>query len=118
MYKKKSVELNDNFFSFVSDELLLEDRCAAYWNRYLVFLADSTDGSLLFEQATLSVFRQCWVNKEYSISCLRKTKRFVPHQPVLERIIRWVSSIPSNSSVPYFEPRDLKALQHFPELFC
>ena len=111
------LEWNDNFFSFVLDELSLEDRCASYWNRYLIFLADSLDGSLLFEHANLSVFRQCWLNKEFPIACLRRSKRFVPHQSLLEKIVRWISSVPLNSSVTHFDLEDLVVLQHFPESF-
>ncbi|CAF0906163.1 unnamed protein product [Adineta steineri] len=47
------LEWNDIFFSYVLDELSLEDRCSAYWNRYLIALSDSTDGNLIFEKANL-----------------------------------------------------------------
>jgi len=97
---------------------LLEDRCASYWNRYFVSLSDSIDGSLLLEQVNLSVFRKCWLNKEFPISGLRRSKRFVPHQSLLEKIILWITSVASNSSVPHFEINDLELLQLFPESFC
>ncbi|CAF4025281.1 unnamed protein product [Adineta steineri] len=47
------LEWNEIFFSYVLDELSLEDRCSAYWNRYLIALSDSTDGNLLVEKANL-----------------------------------------------------------------
>ncbi|CAF5115880.1 unnamed protein product, partial [Rotaria magnacalcarata] len=58
--------------------------CAAYWERYLYALADSTDGMLLFEKANLNVLRQSWINKDFSIKCLRKSKRFVSNESVIE----------------------------------
>jgi hypothetical protein len=112
------LEWNDIFFSFVLDELSLEDRCASYWNRYLISLSDSIDGYLILEQANQAFFRKCWLNKEFSISGLRRSKRFVPHQSLLEKIMLWISAVPLNSSVPHFEMNDLELLQLFPESFC
>jgi hypothetical protein len=95
----------------------LEDRCASYWNRYLIALSDNIDGFLLFEKANLSVFRKSWLNKEFSIVGLYRSKIFVPQYSVLEKILMWLSSIPLNSSVPHYELHDLELLQLFPESF-
>jgi hypothetical protein len=111
------LEWSDNFFSFILDEPSLEDRCASYWNRYLIALSDNIDGFLLFEKANLSVFRKSWLNKEFSIVGLYRSKRFVPQYSVLEKILMWLSSIPLNSSVPHYELHDLELLQLFPESF-
>ncbi|CAF4561216.1 unnamed protein product, partial [Rotaria sp. Silwood2] len=73
-------------FAFSMDEKSFEDRCAAYWERYLYDLADSTDGMLLFEKANLNVLRQSWINKDFSIKCLRKSKRFVSNESVIETV--------------------------------
>lgn len=100
-------------FSFALDEKMLVDRSASYWNRYLVFLSDSTDGNLLFEKANLNEFRTSWLAKEYTISCLRKSKRYVAHKSILERITSWVSSVSSQSSVRFFERDDLLLLEDF-----
>ncbi|CAF4125459.1 unnamed protein product [Adineta steineri] len=112
------LEWNDIFFSYVLDELSLEDRCSAYWNRYLIALSASTDGNLLFEKANLCEFRKSWLDKEFSIRCLRKSKRFVPNHSILEKVVTWLSSIPMNSSVPHFEMQDIELLENFPDSFC
>ena len=112
------LEWNNNFFSFVLDELSLEDRCVAYWNRYFLFLSDSIDGKLLLEQANLSVYRSSWLNKDFSIKGLRKSRRYIPYQSIIERALSWISSIPMNSSVPCFEMNELEFLQLFPDTFC
>ena len=111
------LEWNDDFFSFILDEPSLEDRCALYWNRYLIALSDSIDGLLLFEKAIHAEFRMSWLNKEFSISGLYRSKRFVPQYSILERVSTWLSSIPLNSSVPHYELHDLELLQIFPESF-
>jgi len=67
------------------------------------------------EQACLSVFRKSWLDKEFVIEGLRKSKRFIPRQSLLEKIMSWISSVPLNSSVPSFEINDLQILQLFPE---
>lgn len=111
------LEWNDCFFSFILEELSLEDRCALYWNRFLVALSDSVDGFLLLEKANLSVFRKSWLNKEFSIVGLHRSKRFVPHVCVLERVMKWLSSVPSNASIPQYDLQDLELMQLFPESF-
>ena len=112
------LEWNGSFFSYVFDELSLERRCALYWNRYLHVLADSTDGILLFEKANLAEFRKSWLNKEFSIKGMNRSKRFVPHLSILEKVLTWLSSVPSYSSVPHFDRDDVVLLQIFPETFC
>ena len=112
------LEWNNDFLSFALDEPSLEDRCVAYWHRYFLFLADSVDGKLLLEQVHHSIYRSSWLNKDFSIMGLRKSKRFVPYQSIIERVSAWISSVPHNSSVPYFEINDLELLQHFPDSFC
>ncbi len=112
------LDWNDNFFSYILDELSLENRCALYWNRYLHVLAVSTDGVLLLEKANLAEFRKSWLNKEFSIKGLNRSKRFVPHLSILEKVLTWLSSVPSYSSVPQFDIDDIILLQVFPETFC
>jgi len=112
------LQWNNDFFSFAIDELSLEDRCLAYWNRYFSFLSDSIDGKLLLEQANHSIYRASWLNREFSIRGLRKSKRYIPYQSIIGRVSEWISSVPQYSSVPYFEIDDIELLQHFPESFC
>jgi len=104
---------NDNLFSFALNEKMLIDRCAIYWNNFFISLSDSTDGNLLFEKANLTEFRKCWLDNEFTISCLRKSKRFVDHRSILEKAISWVSSVPDQSSVPFYEMDELSLLEDF-----
>jgi hypothetical protein len=112
------LEWNEYFFAYILDELSLEDRCSLYWNRYLTALADSTDGYLLFEKANLAEFRKCWLNGEFTIRCLRRSRRFIPNQSILERVVTWLASVPVCSSIPHYEIGDIELLQLFPETFC
>jgi hypothetical protein len=111
-------EWNGSFFSYVFDELFLENRCVLYWNRYLHVLADSTDGILLFEKVNLAEFRKSWLNKEFSIKGLNRSKRFVFHLSILEKVLNWLSSVLSYSLVPHFDIDDVVLLQIFPGTFC
>ena len=108
---------NDQFFFFISNEISLEDRCRKYWDKYLIALADSTDGELLLEQANLNMYREAWISKEYKIQRLFLSKRFVRHTSLLERIIRWSSNTPSNESIPNYELDDILVLAEFPDTF-
>jgi hypothetical protein len=105
------------FFSYILDEISLEDRCSLYWNRYLRALSDSIDGNLIFEKANLTEFRKSWLDKEFSIIGLRRSKRFVPHKLILEKVLAWLSSVASNSSIPQYEVSEIDLLQLFPDSF-
>jgi hypothetical protein len=105
-------------WKFLLDELSLENRCVLYWNRYLHALADSTDGILLFEKVNLAEFRKSWLNKEFSIKGLNRSKRFVFHLSILEKVLNWLSSVLSYSLVPHFDIDDVVLLQIFLETFC
>jgi hypothetical protein len=108
---------NENFFAYAVDEISLEDRCSRYWNRYLVALADSIDGELLFEKSNLNEFRKAWQLGECTVKGLRKSKRFVEHISVLEKVVNWIASTPSSSSTPYYEMDEVLTLINFPDTF-
>jgi len=48
---------------------------------------------------------------------MRKNKRFIPHQSVIQKILNWISSVPSNSSISEIDFNYLEKLQVFPESF-
>ncbi len=112
-----SLHWNENFFAFVLDERSLVDRCVAYWNRYLVALADSNDGELLLEKANMNEFRKSWLNREYFIKCLRRSKRFIDNKSIIEKVISWLASVPTGPSVPWFDMEEIELLCIFPESF-
>ena len=112
-----SFHWNNNFFAFAFDEKSLENRCVVYWNRYLVALADSTDGELLLEKANLKEFRKSWLEREYSIKCLRRSRRFVDNKSILEKVLRWLASVSSGPSSPSFDIDEIELLSFFPESF-
>jgi hypothetical protein len=108
---------NANLFAFALDEKTLVDRCAVYWNKFLISLSESTDGLLTLVKANLNVFRKLWLNNEYPIRCLRRSKRFVEHRFILEKALDWITSIPEYSSVPYFDIEEFSLLEEFPMTF-
>ena len=95
---------NDVLFVYTFDKISLHDRCLRYWNKYLLHLADSTDGDLLLEKSVLNFWRQAWLRKEISVAGLRRSKRFVEHDSVLETILKWTASRPSSISIPELDP--------------
>ena len=76
---------NDILFSFALDEKMLIDRCASYWNNFLIF----------------------------AINCLRKSKHYVEHASIIEKVISWLSSVPEQSSNIFYEIDELSLLEDF-----
>ena len=110
-------EWDDLFFCFVHDEASLSDNCAKYWQRYLVHLADSIDGTLLLEKAVLNEWREAWVNREFTTKCLRTSKRFIHNESMLAKILSWTANQSSLHSVPLFEMEEVDTLSEFPDSF-
>lgn len=108
---------NDELVSFAFEEIPLHDRCVKYWEKFLVHLADSEDGTLLMERANWNSWREMWLSREFSITGTRISKRFKNNSSVLERALDWLSSKPSSGSIPSFEWEDIDALRYFPESF-
>lgn len=104
---------NDTFFSLALDEKMLIDRCVVYWNNFFISLSNSTDGNLLIEKANRTDFLTCWLNKEFFISGLRRSKRFVERLSILEKVISWISSAPTQSSIPFYDIDELLLLEDF-----
>ena len=111
------LEWNDSFFAFAHDEISLADRCARHWDRYLMHLADSADGDLLFEKATHNASRQAWIANEFPIKGLRRSKRFVANESILCKVLTWSASLAARNSVPIFEHEEVETLSLFPESF-
>ena len=108
---------SDNFFAYLMNEKSLEDRCLDYWNRYFDALAETIDGELLFEQANFNTFRASWLNREFTIKRIFKSKRFVTHLSTIEKSLRWCTNIPTHDSIPNFHIDEVLALAGFPETF-
>ena len=93
---------SDSFFSFIANEPFLEDRCRLCWDKYFMALSDTIDGELLFEQTNLNVFRKAWIKKDIRVKGVFRSKRFVRHTSLLERIMHWCASTPFDESIPIF----------------
>ena len=92
-------------------------RCYSNWEKYLLALADSLDGVLLFEEANLNVFSQIWIEKHFLIKCMRTSRRFIPHHSFMGKIVSWMASMPFPSSVPVYTIEEIETLRTFPETF-
>ena len=103
--------------SYVLDEISFKIAILFYWNRYLKALSNSTDGYLIFEKANLAKIRKSWLDK-FFITGLRRSKRFVSHKPILEKVLTLLSSASSNFSVPHYEISKIILLQLFLDSFC
>ena len=111
------MQWRDIFFAFALDEPSLEDRCTKYWNKYIESLDDSKDGELLLEQANLNAFRSLWLQYQYPIKGIHKSKRFVEHVSILEKCLQWTASNHYQSSVINFEMSEILTLELFPKTF-
>ena len=77
---------NEIFFAYAFNERSLEDRCTLYWEKYLVALADSTDDELLLEKANQNQYRKAWLQNEFPLKGLRRSKRFCDHISMIEKL--------------------------------
>ncbi|CAF4520684.1 unnamed protein product [Rotaria sp. Silwood2] len=75
------------------------------------------DGYLLCEQSELNTHRSKWQEGESSIRCLRRSKRFVPHRDILERVFSWMTTHGTSDSVIPYNIDELLCFSRFPETF-
>ncbi len=45
----------------------------------------------------------------------KRSKRFVKYTLIIEKVASWFSSVPSSTSVPYYDMGQMLLLQDFPE---
>jgi hypothetical protein len=63
-------------------------------------------------------FQKSWLDEEFSIKCLRRSKRFIDNKSIIEKVVRWwLASIPSGSLVPSYNIEEVELLLNFPESF-
>ena len=111
------MHLTDANFLFESNEITLERRCRKYWDKYLEALAENEDGELLIREAALNIHRESWLDVEYTIQGLHRSKRLVKYTPILVRILRWCAGIPIDDSGPNYDIEEFLSLALFPETF-
>ena len=111
------MHLTDANFLFESNEITLERRCRKYWDKYLEALAENEDGELLIREATLNIHRESWLDAEYTIQGLHRSKRLVKYTHILVRILRWCAGIPIDDSGPNYDIEEFLSLALFPETF-
>ena len=87
------------------------------WKKFLVALADSVDGELMVEKANQNTFRQGWLEGEFIVKYSRRSKRFISHRSIIEKVAEFLATVPSVSSVPVFEVDEIFLLELFPESF-
>ncbi|CAF1576130.1 unnamed protein product [Rotaria magnacalcarata] len=100
-----------------ANEPSLDDQCRKYWDKYLIALSESIDGELLLEQCNLNTFRANWVKKQFTITGIFHSKRYIEHAPLLERIIKWCLSIPPDESIPNYDIDEIMIVAEFSNTF-
>src|SRR5262249_3226399 len=103
--------------AFVFDKISLENRCLKYWDRYLVALSDSIDGELLLEQANFNQIRKAWLQREFPIKGLHRTKRYVEYISVVEKCLQWCADTYSSYSIMDYDILDVMTLEDFVDIF-
>lgn len=114
MFPDRFNNINENQFvtaHLVSNSLKLVN------DDSLETLHDSKDGELLLEQANHNAFRSLWLQYQYPIKGLHKSKRFVEHVSILEKCLQWTASNYYPSSVINFDMSEIHTLEFFPETF-
>jgi hypothetical protein len=112
----RQMHWNDIVFSYLYDEKTLENRVAKYWKKFLHHLDKSIDGMLLYEQQAFNSFRNQWLNKEYTVRFIRRSKRLRPYVSVIETCARWLNNNSLNS-IPCINDDDLSSLSIHPISF-
>jgi hypothetical protein len=62
---------NDELVAFAFDERSVRDRCVAFWEKFLIHIADIEDDQLLFERANLNFWRDLRLKREITIRGIR-----------------------------------------------
>lgn len=113
----RSAGWRNELISFLFDEVPLHSRCVKYWRKMTGHLENSSDGNLLLEQTTLNQWRTMWLGKEFPISRIRRSKRFVAHKSVLDQIFNWMQEYNLLHDSPVYKPEEIEALIFFPDSF-
>ena len=111
------MQWSDNFFSFATNEISLEDRCLRYWNKYFLALAETMNGELLLEEVNLNVFRENWLQNESRIKGISKSKGFVEYTSLVEKCLYWCANVLPYNSIPNYNLEEIMVLADFPETF-
>ena len=105
------------FFAFALNEVSLENRCTRYWIKYIRALESSTDGDLLIEQLIFNSHREAWLSGKQRIFGLRRSKRFVDHEAVLQKCFDWYDDNPLSDTIAQIQHDDVELLRDHPETF-
>ena len=105
------------FFAFALNEVSFENRCTRYWIKYLRALESSTDGDLLIEQLIFNSHREAWLSGKQRIFGLRRSKRFVDHEAVLQKCFAWYDDNPLSDTIAKIQHDDIELLRDHPETF-
>ncbi len=107
---------NDFLFAYIGEEKSLENLCAKYWLKYRTHLDVSTDGFMLFEQLAQNTFRNQWLNREFVVRAMYRSKRMIPYRPTIERCLAWLENNVTNS-IPLIPDKELELFSSFPLSF-
>ena len=105
------------FFAFTLNEVSLENRCTRYWIKYLKALDSSKDGELLIEQVILNSHRKSWLSGRQRVMGLRRSRRFVDQESVLQKCLSWLDDNPHPDTIAQFPYDDIELLKAYPETF-
>ena len=111
----RGLHWQNNLFSDMYNELLLDDRCLKYWNKNLLALSNSIDRKVILEQANLNVFREAWLRKETSISGIFRSKRYINHTSLLAKCLSWCEGVASNESFINYDLEEIITFVNIPD---
>jgi hypothetical protein len=112
---KRTLEVfhwNDFLFSALFEEKTLDNLCYSYWERYRKVLNSSLDGSLLFEQLAWNTFREQWLDGNFVVKWVYRSRRLIPHLSIIRKCLRWVENT-NEDSIPLISDPDFDLLSSF-----
>ena len=66
---------------------------------------------------SLNQYRKGWLQKEFSIKDLHRSKRHIEQVPVVEKCLQWCLATSSDHFIIDYDISDVKALGDFAETF-
>jgi hypothetical protein len=78
---------------------------------------NSIDGELLVEQFIVNSHRDKWVNGDFRIQGLRRSKHYVNHKTVFGKCVAWIEDNPQADTIVLVLTDHIELLMEYPKTF-
>jgi hypothetical protein len=108
---------SDFLFASIFNEVSLENKYTRYWNKYLSALSESKGGERILEQLILNVYRKEWLDGSHIVHRLRRSKRFIEHETVVQKCFDCHGDNPLTDTIRQISADDIELWKAFPQTF-